>query len=95
MIIGFLMILGGALLQVISGILSLVNLLVPDAVFDAIVWFFSYVTYLRGVIPVENMLTAVVFYLTVFLGVYLVKIGLWLIAHIPSLNQNQLPKHKK
>jgi len=81
------------IINLLGRLLSLINLSIPAEFQEAIAYFISYVNYLRGVLPIDTILTAIGFY-SLFLGVwYSYKVLYWVFGHLPWFGKHA--KHPK
>jgi len=77
-----------AILALVNTILSAINYILPTQITDAITYFFGYFGYLRGVLPIADLLLALISVMTVWGFVYFVKILFMVLNSIPFLHLN-------
>jgi len=80
---------GALFLGIINSILSGFGIIFPDNVEDSIYYFLSFFSYLQGIFPVTTFMLALGVYSSFAGLLYLIKIILWLIGHIPWLGKHK------
>lgn len=94
MIVALLEIIGGTVVNVFGALLGALTVVIPDSIYTAIAWVFKQVFYFQGWFPVATMLSALSFYLLIWIIMYSVKLIIMIVNMIPGVNV-QLPNHKK
>lgn len=93
MIVDIILIIGGSILNIISYLLGGLGLLLPSQISNAITAVISYVWYFDGLFPVSALMSAFLSVLLVWIAMYGVKLVLWVLKFIPSVNNIALPQH--
>jgi len=91
MIISFFYILGGSVLFLLHGILSLVNFVIPQAFTNAVSYVVQYAFIFNGVFPVETLFYAIFTFLIAYSTIYGVKFTFWLISFLPFFHEKEFP----
>jgi hypothetical protein len=94
MIVALLEIIGGTVVNVFGALLGALTVAIPDSIYSAITWVFAQVFYFQGWFPVATMLSALSFYLLIWIIMYSVKLIIMIINMIPGVNI-QLPWHHR
>jgi len=63
-------------LKIINFLFSAINFLIPDAITNSIEYFIAYLGYLTGVFPIDQLLLAMTFLITLTIAVYTAKLTL-------------------
>lgn len=92
MIVAGLEIIGGTVVNVFGALLGALTVAIPDSIYTAIAWVFKQVFYFQGWFPVATMLSALSFYLFIWVIMYSVKLIIMIINMIPGVHI-QLPGH--
>lgn len=95
MIITFIILLFTSLLGLVNAALDAFNWVFPTQIADSIVYFFGYVNYLKGIVPITDLLLALVSFLTFWGLLYIVKLVFMFVNSIPFIGLKlHLPNHK-
>jgi len=74
------------IISVITAILGFVAFVVPNEVGDAIVWLTQKALMLQGIFPVEDLMYAFLFLLTLVIAKWILKLIIFVINLIPGVN---------
>lgn len=82
----------GIIISLIAIVLTWIgSVLIPTTINNAFIWFFDKIMIFNGIFPVETLLTAGLFVLSIWIGKYTFKFGLWLISFLPFIKYQELP----
>lgn len=82
----------GLILLLLSTVLTWIsNTIIPSEINTAFIWLFDKVNIFNGIFPIETLLSAGLFVITVWISKYTIKFGLWLISFIPWVKYQELP----
>ena len=91
MIVAIFYTIAGSVLNLISFLLSGIDLIIPDAFIEASNLILGYVLNFQSIFPVDTLLICLSTILTAWLAIYSIKIILWIIGFIPSIGNKKLP----
>lgn len=87
MIISAILYIVGAFVTLVSSAFSAISYAIPGNFQTAIHYFFGYLGYLRGVLPIDNILTAMGSFITFLTYWYAIKLILWIYSLVPWIGK--------
>lgn len=92
MILDALYIAGAIMLNIIVGLFSAINYVMPQQILDALTYFAAYLNYAQGIWPIQTLLLQISALCTFFAFFYGIKLILWAISMLPIIGkQSKLP----
>lgn len=92
MLFDIIILIGSTLIFAFASIFRALNLVIPDTFTDAVEYFVAKLSLISGIVNVDDILTAIGFFLTFTTAWYTIKLVLWTFQFIPFIGGGRSPK---
>lgn len=83
MILTAIILFGSLMLSLIAQLFSLLNFVIPSQIADSVIYFISFLAYVKPIFPIDTLMQSVGVVLSFYALIYVLKIILWAYAMLP------------